>query len=536
MYPPTESSNTNIRLSSPLSVKDIQIQLQKILISPEFHATKQQRKLLEFVVSETFGGREQEIKGFAIATRVFDRKDDFDQSIDPIVSIQANKLRRALERYYLTAGKKDLVHIDIPKGTYVPTFQLRKDLDSNKPSQQISTFDVSLGESWPTVLIKPFKNLTKVHDSDYLGIGFAIELATEITRFQEIRVLVQGPEGQGKKATDLPAHFLVQGSIRKDMTRIKVTVNLMDTKTSKQIWSDAYQSDLDAAQLIAFQEEVARIVAAEVTGERGVIARTLSLESRNKPTSELKTYEAILKYYKYDMTLTPESFIQALKALEHASVNEPECGQVWSHLGRLYGNLYSLGYPGYENPLEKAIQFTEKGVQLNPDNQRARASLALVRMFSNEISAALSETEKALALNPNSLFMLDGIGYLLTLLGEWEHGTDLIKKVIQFNPYYGLYVHYALWVDWMRQEEFEKAYQETFNFKRPAVFWEPLMKSSSLGFIGKYKEGKKSVEKLLKLKPDFPTQGRTLIKHYIKFDDIVDRTIEGLRKVELDIE
>ena len=85
----------------------IQRQLQRILDSPEFQATSRQREFLQFVVSETLAGREQEIKGFTVATHVFGRGADFNQATDPIVSIQANQLRRALERYYLVAGGGD---------------------------------------------------------------------------------------------------------------------------------------------------------------------------------------------------------------------------------------------------------------------------------------------------------------------------------------------------------------------------------------------------------------------------------------------
>ena len=86
--------------SSP-AAEQIQLQLSRILDSAEFKATRQQRAMLEFVVSETLAGRAIEIKGYTVATQVFGRGEDFDQATDPIVSIQANKLRRALERYYL---------------------------------------------------------------------------------------------------------------------------------------------------------------------------------------------------------------------------------------------------------------------------------------------------------------------------------------------------------------------------------------------------------------------------------------------------
>jgi adenylate cyclase len=278
------------------------------------------------------------------------------------------------------------------------------------------------------------------------------------------------------------------------------------------------------------------VVAAKTAAEHGIIAQALSYESKNRPPSELKTYETILRYYEYDRTLRTESFIRALAALEHATSIEPKCGQVWTMLGRLYANIYSLEFPGFETALGKAVECAERGVQLNPHDQKARGVLALVRMFSNEIPAARSEVEKALAPNPNSLFVLDALGYRMTLLGEWERGPPLIRKRISLKPFYNPVVHYGLWLDWLRQEEYEQAHLETLNFRRPAVFWDPLAKGSTFGKLGRYEEGKRAVENLLKLKPDFPSGGRILIRHYIKFEELVERVIDGLRKSGLNVE
>ena len=95
-----------------LAAEKIQQQLQRILRSPEFHASDRQREFLKFVVTETIAGRDSEIKGYTVATQIFGRREDFDQSIDPIVSIQANNLRRDLERYYLVVGQNDQVRRD----------------------------------------------------------------------------------------------------------------------------------------------------------------------------------------------------------------------------------------------------------------------------------------------------------------------------------------------------------------------------------------------------------------------------------------
>lgn len=518
------------------SSEEVRQQLKRILEDPEFQATGRQREFLQFVVTETIAGRVEEIKGYTVATEVFGRKEDFDQSIDPVVSIQASKLRRALERYYLVAGKNDPVRIDIPKGTYVPTFHERAEAENHRPSGESKDLRGRFEGSWPSVVVRPFQNLTGDLELNYLAVGLATELAMEITRYQDIRVLMHRSDGSEEIASTGPVRFAIDGSIRKDRDGIKVAVQMMDASTGMQIWGDTHRSDFEAAQLIAFQEEVAGVIAAKVASEQGIIAKTFSLESKTMPPSALKTYEAILRYYEFNLIFSKETFLRAFEGLKHAAGIEPECAQVWAMLGRLYGVNYSLELFNLETPLEEAVAFAEKGVHLNPANQRARAVLGFVRMLCNEIPAARAELEQALTLNSSSLIFLDMIGYLLILLGEWEQGSALTRKAIKLNPYYDPTVHYALWVDWIRQGKDEEAYLETLNFRRSAVFWEPLMRAASLGRLKRIEEGKRAAQDLLKLKPDFPSRGRILIGHYIKFDEIVERTIDGLSKVGLIIE
>jgi TolB-like protein len=513
-----------------LTGETIQRQMERILASPEFHATDRQREFLQFVVTETIAGRDQGIKGYTVATRVFGRKEDFDQATDPIVSIQANQLRRALERYYLVAGKQDPVRIDIPKGTYVPTFLEQTGVESDRISSSDEGAEIRFEGSWPGLMVRPFQNLTGDPELDYVAVGLAIELAMEITRYQDIRVMMYDPGGHGRRASDLGARFTIDGSVRKDAAGMRVDVQLIDTRTNMQIWGDAHPYGLRPGRLIAFQEHVARVVAAKIAGEFGIIGKTLSAESKNIPPSDLRTYEAMLRYYEFNFSFSAENFYSAFEALKFASSKEPECGLIWSMLARLYAINYSLELFDVETSLEEAVSFAERGARLDPANQRVRLILAYVLLFKNEITAGLAETDRALALNPNSLMFLENIGYLMTLFGDWRRGPALIRKAIKFNPYYNLTVHYALWVDWVRQEDYEQAYLETLNFRTPLLFWDPLMKAASFGLLGRYGEGKGAVENLLKLKPDFTTRGRILIGRYIKFEDVLERVIEGLSK------
>jgi TolB-like protein/Tfp pilus assembly protein PilF len=101
----------------------IQLQLQRILASSAFDASRRNRAFLRFIVEETLAGRGEQIKAYTIGTGVLGRDEAFNPQADPIVRIEAGRLRRSLERYYLMAGQDDPIRINIPKWGYVPSFQ-----------------------------------------------------------------------------------------------------------------------------------------------------------------------------------------------------------------------------------------------------------------------------------------------------------------------------------------------------------------------------------------------------------------------------
>lgn len=501
--------------------------------SPEFHATDAQRAFLQFVVGKTLDNQVDIIKGYTIATKVFGRNDDFDQARDPIVSIQANKLRRALERYYLVDGYNDPVQISIPKGTYVPDFIFQP--SPSKEGETYGSLQLIDSGSWPTIIVQSLDNQTGGEDLEYIGVGIATEIALEITRYQEIRVLRANVEEGEEKLSAVKARFILGGSIRQSHTSLKVVVNLTDLITGIQVWADEYQTDLDPTEVVAFEEDVAKTIAGKILCECGIITKTLSHESIRTPPAQLKSHQAILRFYQFSSSFTAQSFIDSYQALTQACRNEPDCGLIWSMLARLYAINYSLELFDLPTSLEEAAAFALTGVRLEPANQRVRYIKAFVLLFKNELNHGLIEAETALKFNPNSLICMESIGYLMTLFCDWERGPALIKKAIGLNPYYNTTVHYALWLDWVRREEYERAYEETLNFARPALFWDPLLKTAILGLLGRYEEGKKAVQQLMKLKPDFENRGPYLIRQYVKEEALVLKIITGLQNAGLGI-
>jgi len=522
----------NNRVTDPLAIEE---QLHRILSSPEFDATARQKKFLRFVTQMFLEGRAGEIKGYTVATDVFGRKTDFDPNTDPIVSVEARRLRRALKHYYLTAGRRDRVRITIPKGSYVPSFLSQTGADSSRSAPQTESNNNEQVDPWPSVLIRPFQNFYEGTETNYIAEGCATELAIELSRYQDIRVLMKPSDPEGQSVAEPTARFSVDGSVRYGPHNFNVAVQLLDQKTHRQVWGDVYECDMKTNDLIAFQRETAQIIAANIAQAQGHISQTLSLESQNKPPVEMDTYEALLKYYKHEVTFTNESLKDAMTALEEAAVREPECSQVCTFLGALYCENITLESIERQTPIEEAIQFAEKGVRLNPSNQRARVVLAMARLLNNQLTEGLVEARNALALNPNSLIFMDVIGHVLAPLGEWDQGSDLIKKAIKLNPYHKPYVYHTLCADWLRKKEYERAYLETLNFRLPSAIWDPIFQASSLGHIGRTDEGSQFVEALLTIKPDFRARGRTLIKLWVKSDELLECIIDGLKKSGLEI-
>ena len=99
-------------------------QLKRILKSEEFQSSPRKQKFLRYIVEKTLDGEGAGLKGYSIGFDVFDRGDSFDPQHDTIVRVQAGNLRKSLSLYYLKEGRSDPVLIEIPKGKYVPNFEM----------------------------------------------------------------------------------------------------------------------------------------------------------------------------------------------------------------------------------------------------------------------------------------------------------------------------------------------------------------------------------------------------------------------------
>ena len=531
---------------SNLTHDAIREELNRILASREFQASARIRDFLRFVVEEALAGRADQLKGYTIATQVYKRGKDFDASQDPIVRIQAGRLRRALERYYLVAGWRDPIHIDIPKGRYIPYF-VAQTVETDRIKDSTVRAADRPGEYspiGPSIAVLPMENLTADPDQHFFTIGLAEDLVTELNRFLDIIVI---PLQRTTMATGSPAdmkqlgrtahaRFLLGGTIRRDPETIKTSMHLIDTKTGRQVWAESYKHKLEASSLIATQEDIARNVVAAIGSEYGIIARRMSAESRGKPPVDLDTFEAMLRYYSYQIAPSPQVSGQCFAALQRAVEKEPEYGPAWSALATLHCQMYTFDVPGFDQPLDTALQYARRGVFLEPVSQISHLVLAYASYLSDDFDSFHKEIETALGLNPNSLYTVGAAGYLHVMVGESERGLPLLDRAITASPFYPQWFHTAYFVDHFHRREYDRALLEIQKYSSLQDFWSPALHLAILGKLGRSSEAKVHIKELMGLKPDFAPRARELLRRSLKVEGIIDELIDGMRRAGLEIE
>jgi adenylate cyclase len=502
-------------------------QLEQILSNADFDASRRSREFLVFIVEEAIAGRGESLTQAAIATRVFDRRDDFDPVVDPIVRIQAGRLRRSLERYYLLSGKQDPLRIELPRGCYVPAF---RDVPAPEaaPATRPEAAPAAQTEDWPAIVVSALEPAGPSPEDKALAHLVTEELILELGRYRDFRTLLRVQlEGLAPPVLNRQ-RFWLDGRLRLDDQGPMVVARLVDHATGEQVWGDTYHTQPKNGRWSGSPEDVARVVAARIAAEEGVLVQLLGSERRRMSPRPRTPFDAMLLAYEFFLARTPESLSASVTALQRAVEADPDCGPAWTRLARVFLNNHTFEVTSLPTPLEQAIAYAHHGVRLDPASRRARCVLAASLIAQGELLAARAELDEALRVSPDSLVYLEIIGFLLTVAGDWERGPAFSRSARERNPHALTHGLFGLWADHLRRGEFEAAYQAALEYRDPTVFWRSAMRACCLGHLGRPADAE--VADLLRGKPDFEARGRTLIGYFVKFPELMDVVVDGLAR------
>src|SRR5690348_9854590 len=157
------NKNTTIAVSKETDEK-IREQLRRVLASKAFRQVDRLQGFLSFIVEEMLAARGDKLKEFLIGVEVFGKESSFDPRMDPIVRVQARRLRTRLTRYYREEGRGDDILIDLPKGGYAPLFQ---QVEGGEPKHSVA----SVLASRNTIMVLPYTDDSPDSDLAYFCRG-----------------------------------------------------------------------------------------------------------------------------------------------------------------------------------------------------------------------------------------------------------------------------------------------------------------------------------------------------------------------------
>jgi TolB-like protein/Tfp pilus assembly protein PilF len=370
----------------------IEEQLDRVIRSATFRQADRLKRFLEFVVQETIGGRGGNLKEYVIGLRVFKKHMSFDPRTDPIVRVQARRLRAKLELYYANEGLQDALIIELPRGGYAPVFKQRTDPDPS-PGE--------IARSIPgknTIAIQEFEDLNASPELASFGRGVREELIHRLSRLPWLRVIetTRSDSVDGDDLHSQHAAVLIKGTVRRAGNLLRISVHMLDSQSSSYVWSASIDGDLNDP--FAAQDSVAAAVVEKFTAD---FSSDRPAGGFARPLENLSAQNLYVQGRYHLNQRTEESLRKALDFFEKAIAEDGQFALAQSGLADAYALLGHYGVMGPADVWTKATSLAVSAVELDEHSAEARTSLAHAKATQDwDWSGAELEFQRALALNP----------------------------------------------------------------------------------------------------------------------------------------
>jgi adenylate cyclase len=482
----------------------VRAQLQRILGSPKFDASKRNRSFLIFIVEETLAGRADRIKAYNIATSVFGRDERFDPQLDSIVRIEAGRLRRSLERYYLTDGSDDSLLIEIPRGSYVPVFVgLEPEPVRASPGPGVA----------PSVLVAAFEEESDQSAFPSFTRGFTRSLIIALSRFSGLSVFgadtaVRPPAELDPEAVrhELAADYVLTGQTSLSADGFEVDVLLVEARTGRAVWADTFDRRMEPSQLIALRNQVANRVARAIAPPYGAIQIDRARDTEGTAPELLGSYAAVLHFYAYWRTFNRAMIESVRVGLERAVATEPLYAEAFACLSLVCSNAFRFRHPEGApdgDPLKRALSLAARAVELAPNSSWARYALGLARWFEGNRSAALEAMETGRALNPNDTTILADLGQRYAMLARWDEAVPLLEETYALNPVQPGTYRIGLFLYHFAHGRFAEALEEARRVDAPQVLYGHVAVAAAAAELGLEAEAESALSAILAIDPEY---------------------------------
>ncbi|MCA3544934.1 MAG: hypothetical protein IOC73_14485 [Rhodobacter sp.] len=522
------------RMELVTSVDEIAAQVARILSSKDFDASDRNRRFLEYVVQETMAGRADRIKAYSIATTVFCRNEDFDPQQDAIVRIEAGRLRRSLDRYYLTSGRNDTVRISIPVGAYVPVF-LRHCAPAAGSATSVGGILSEQGTGnkavhRPTIHVCGFVPEGAAPGLADLAASVTRRVIAALARFTDLSVV--GPD-RPEEAAD----FVLSGAIAAADGKVVAESLLRETAHGHYIWSDFFECGALSEDCVAQRIAIADRIVVAVGQPSGVLFSYLAQQALNGGSTASGSFGSVLQFYSYWWNFDPGQYDRVRQALERTIQRDPHYAEAFACLSQLYSNAIRFRYAGGahdDNRLQPAISLARQAVHLSPGSSRGYLALGIALWLDGQVENALAALRKSHELNPNDMEVVAELGLRHCLRADWDKGIPLIEEAYRRHQALPATHRIALSMWHFHRGRFDQALVEARNMDMPGVIYPWIMIAVSAHRLGRFKEARSALDSILALCPNYGDMVAADLQSRNVQPQLASMLIRGLRDAGLD--
>jgi eukaryotic-like serine/threonine-protein kinase len=312
-----------------------------------------------------------------------------------------------------------------------------------------------------SVAVLPFVNMSSDRSADYFSDGMTEDIITQLSKIREIKVISRNSIMQYKDskhdlqriAKQLGVANVLQGSVRKEGDHVRITGQLIDTRTNEHLWGESY--DRNVTDLFDVQSEVAKQIA-------NALKAQLTPEEKKRidkrPTQNMEAYDYYLKGRQYYHRFRKSDNEAAISMFQKALELDPNFAIVYADLAAAYTKRVEFGFPEQEN-ITLAFEAFSHAVSIDPNVAEAYKSLGNIHFQKGELQKAQDSFLKAIQLNPNYAAAMSNTGITFKLLGQPDKAAGWIERSISLEPT-NAHSYFVLGEIYLSLDEFKKAEEE----------------------------------------------------------------------------
>ncbi len=303
-----------------------------------------------------------------------------------------------------------------------------------------ASFDADSLKRSGALAVLPFDNISPDPNADYFSDGLTEELIARLSLVSEIELVSRWASMQFKGvrkdikliATELGARYIIGGSVRRAADSVRITVQLVDAATNRQIWGDTYKGKLD--DIFEIQEQVAQQV---VEALKLKLTFTEKLTLTKRQTDNIQAYDFYLRGQEYQYRLTKRSVEYAIQLFEKAIELDPRYAAAYAACSSAYGQMYQY-FSRQQLYRDRAQEFSFKALMYDSSLPEAYAAMGLSYFIWGKLDEAEAAGRKAIELDPDNFIAYWTLGRIHFTTGNFEKSLELFRRVMELKP--GFYV------------------------------------------------------------------------------------------------